>query len=257
MADLLANPGDTAWMERSVEFCGGTHLSNTADAGGFVLLSEQGLAAGVRRVIGLAGEPAAAARATAAELATGIERLESADEAKVAEELDALVRQFDEATISVVARQTLGNRVDALRAIAKKARKAAAAANRGEVVEQARSIAESATGSVIVGRIDDADKDALLSAMDAIRSAKPDAAVLLVSANEDAGSVAIVAKVPEALVAEGLKAGEWVKVAAQACGGGGGGRPDSAQAGGKDPARAGEAVDAATIHATNTGLPVG
>ena len=130
MADLLASPNETTWLERSVEFCGGTHLANTADAGGFVLLSEQGLAAGVRRVIGLAGEPAAAARATEAALASRIEGLESADEAKVAEELDALVREFDEATISVVTRQALGNRVDGLRAVAKKARKAAAAANR-------------------------------------------------------------------------------------------------------------------------------
>ncbi|MCP4797727.1 MAG: hypothetical protein GY885_16375, partial [Phycisphaeraceae bacterium] len=54
--------------------------------------------------------------------------------------------------------------------------------------------------------------------------------------------------------ATGLKAGAWVKAAAQACGGGGGGRPDSAQAGGKDPSRITEAADAASAHATASGV---
>ncbi|MFM1832463.1 MAG: Alanine--tRNA ligase [Planctomycetota bacterium] len=257
VGDLLSNPDDPRWLDLSVEFCGGTHLGNTAEAGGFVLLSEQGLAAGVRRVLGLAGEAAAAARSDAAAIAGRIAALEAADESAVAEGLDDIVRDFDAATISIVERNTLAMRIDALRSIAKKARKAAAAANRGEVVDQARAIAAEAGGPVIVARIDDADKDALLSAMDAIRAAHPGSAVLLVSADADAGSVVIVAKVPENLIKDGLKAGEWVKVAAQACGGGGGGRPDSAQAGGKDPSRAGEAIDAAKMHASNVGLAVG
>jgi alanyl-tRNA synthetase len=74
--------------------------------------------------------------------------------------------------------------------------------------------------------------------------------VLLLSADAQEGKVVIVAKVPKSLIAEGLKAGDWVKAAAQACGGGGGGRPDSAQAGGKDPARVEDAAEAARAHAT-------
>ena len=77
------------------------------------------------------------------------------------------------------------------------AREAAASANRGAVVDQARTIAESEHGPVIVARLDGADKDGLLSAMDAIRSVHPESAVLLLSADADAGSVLIVAKVPE------------------------------------------------------------
>ena len=61
----------------------------------------------------------------------------------------------------------------------------------------------------------------------------------------------IVSRVAPTLIKRGLKAGDWVKVAAQACGGGGGGRPDSAQAGGKDPSRAQEALEAARTHADN------
>ncbi|MCP3860291.1 MAG: hypothetical protein GY704_11620 [Phycisphaeraceae bacterium] len=148
----------------------------------------------------------------------------------------------------------MGGRIEALRARAKTARKAAAAENRGSVVEAARRIAETEAGPAIVAQLEHADKDALLAAMDAIRAARPDSAVLLLSADEEAGKVVIVAKVPEPLIATGLKAGAWVKAAAQACGGGGGGRPDSAQAGGKDPSRITEAADAASTHATASGV---
>ncbi|MCP4835845.1 MAG: alanine--tRNA ligase [Phycisphaera sp.] len=247
--DLLAEPNDPLWLDHSVEFCGGTHLARTDEAIDFVLLSEQGLAAGVRRIVGLAGEAAVAAKSAARDLGTRIAGLETGDEAAVLESFDELVRDFDAATISVVEKARLGKRMDALREIAKKSRKAAASANRGAVVDRARTIAESEHGPVIVARLDGADKDGLLSAMDAIRSVHPESAVLLLSADADAGSVLIVAKVPENLIKSGLKAGDWVKSAAKACGGGGGGRPDSAQAGGKDPSRAEEAVEAARSHA--------
>ena len=57
---------------------------------------------------------------------------------------------------------------------------------------------------------------------------------------------------PENLIQQGLKAGDWVRVAAQACGGSGGGRPDMAQAGGKDPERIKDATDAAEAYAKET-----
>ena len=247
--ELLANPDDPRWMNHSVEFCGGTHLGRTDEAADFVLLSEQGLAAGVRRIVGLAGEAAAEARAMATELQNRISALETSDDAGVLDAFDDLARDFEAAAISVVDKARLAARVDDLRAVAKKTRKAAAAANRGAVVDHARAIAESESGPVIVARLDGADKDGLLSAMDAIRAVHTDAAVLLLSADADAGSVLIVAKVPDNLIKAGLKAGDWVKAAAKACGGGGGGRPDSAQAGGKDPSRADEAVEAARSHA--------
>ena len=250
--ELLASPDDPRWMDHSVEFCGGTHLDRTDEAVDFVLLSEQGLAAGVRRIFGLAGEAAAEARATAAGLDERLSTLEGGDEARILEDFDALARDFEASAISVVDKSRLMPRIDALRTVAKKTRKAAAAANRGAVVDDARAIAASENGPVIVARLDGADKDGLLSAMDAIRSVHADTAVLLLSADEDAGSVLIVAKVPDPLIKSGLKAGDWVKAAAKACGGGGGGRPDSAQAGGKDPSRADEAVEAARAHAAAT-----
>ena len=72
---------------------------------------------------------------------------------------------------------------------------------------------------------------------------------MLLGVDEQAGRVTIVARVPDDLIARGLKAGDWVREPAQICGGRGGGRPDMAQAGGKQPDKAGEAVDAARAFA--------
>jgi len=87
-----------------------------------------------------------------------------------------------------------------------------------------------------------ADKDALLAALDAIKAKRPESAALLLTPNEDEGKVIIVSAVPRPLIERGLKAGDWVREAAKACGGNGGGRPDSAQAGGKEPHKADDAL---------------
>ena len=247
--ELLERPDDPAWSTRSVEFCGGTHLDSTGAAEAFVILSEQGLAAGIRRITALAGDSALAAVAEARTIEDRIASIETDGDSGDAAEIDALHRDFEAASISAVTRHRLSSRIDGLRDLAKKARKAASAAQRGAVVDQARDIAATADGPTIVATLENADKDALLSAMDAIRAAREEAAVLLASADHDAGKVVIVAKVPKTLIEAGLRAGDWVKAAAQACGGGGGGRPDSAQAGGKDPGRIAEAIDAARRHA--------
>ena len=71
--------------------------------------------------------------------------------------------------------------------------------------------------------------------------------MLLAAASDD--KVALLAAVPQPMIARGLKAGDWVKAAAQVVGGGGGGRPDMAQAGGKDPAKLPEALEVARTFA--------
>jgi alanyl-tRNA synthetase len=72
---------------------------------------------------------------------------------------------------------------------------------------------------------------------------------MLLSADEAGGKVSIAADVPKALQDKGLKAGDWARAAAEACGGKGGGRPDFAQAGGKDPSKLPVALRAAKAFA--------
>src|SRR5690606_9663881 len=63
---LLGAPTDAKWMERSVEFCGGTHLARTGEAAAFALVSEEGVSKGVRRIVALTGEAAKSAIAAGA-----------------------------------------------------------------------------------------------------------------------------------------------------------------------------------------------
>ena len=72
---------------------------------------------------------------------------------------------------------------------------------------------------------------------------------MLFTANLEEGKVIIVAGVSRALIGKGLKAGDWVREAAKICGGDGGGRPDTAQAGGKDPGKIPAAMEIATTFA--------
>jgi alanyl-tRNA synthetase len=76
--------------------------------------------------------------------------------------------------------------------------------------------------------------------MDSVRKKSPSHALLLASAGD--GKVNFVAAVSEDLIAKGLKAGDWIREVAKVAGGGGGGRPQMAQAGGKDPAKLPDAL---------------
>jgi len=247
--ELLRQPDDARWMSHSIEFCGGTHLGATGEGRRFVILSEGAVSAGVRRITALAGAPAQAASATSANL---IERLSSAgrlDGQALAEEVDEIAEMVKDLPTGVLSKQRLEPLLAAQRDRVKQWRRESEGANQAQVVDRAREIAAMSSGRVVVAHLDGAGRDALLAALDAIRAKRPQSAVLLVSADRALGRVTIVASVPPALIEAGLKAGDWVRVSAQACGGSGGGRPDSAQAGGKDPSRAGEALEAAQTHA--------
>ena len=248
--ELIAQPDRPEWMNLSVEFCGGTHLENTSQTKEFVLLSEQGLAAGIRRIIALTGDAATEARQAAQAFLGRAKDVAELSDAHLPEAFDELNRTVEATTLGAVDRHQLQEVLDELRSRAKSARKKAQSASTGEVVEQARALAEASSGPAVVARLDDADRDALFAAMDTIRGNREEAAVLLVSADAESGKVTIVARVPDSLIKQGLKAGEWVKLAAQACGGNGGGRPDSAQAGGKDITKADDALAAANAHAS-------
>ncbi|MBX3354701.1 MAG: alanine--tRNA ligase [Phycisphaeraceae bacterium] len=247
--ELIRHPDDARWIDHSIEFCGGTHLATTSEAMRLVILSESAVSAGVRRITALAGAPAQAAVATAANLAERLEGAKKLDGQALAEEVDEIGEMLKDLPTGVLARQRLEPLLVAQRERVKAWRKESEGANLGQIVERAREIAAMGGGKAIVARIDGAGRDPLLAALDAIRAKRTQSAVLLISADHAAGRVTIVAHVPPPLVEAGLKAGDWVRVAAQACGGSGGGRPDSAQAGGKDPGRAGEALAAAQAHA--------
>ena len=251
--DLLAAPDDGRWMARSVEFCGGTHVERTGRIGEFAVVAEEGVSKGVRRIVALTGAPAREAAGRAAGIGSRLAGAESLPDDHLAPEVAEIRGLVDGAEIPLPDKAAFRARLDALQERAKRSSKQAEKAGREHAVEAARALAEAGAGeSFVVGEIPaGSDRHALLAAMDAVRSKLEGAAVLLASRDEEAGKVTIVAASTPDLIAAGLKAGDWVRAASQACGGKGGGRPDSAQGGGSDPAKLPDALDAARAFAAD------
>ena len=254
VADLLAHPTNAKWKELSIEFCGGTHVANMGEAKQFVLVSEGGLAAGIRRVFALTGPRAMAANMAADGLNARIKDATKLDGDALAKEIAEITKLMESLEISAVARVEIDRAMEPLREKAKAARKQAEGANRDLAVAQAREIVDahaksSAPTKALIAMINGADAGALLAAIDTARAKLADTPVLFLSPDFDGGKVAIAATCPKSANDKGLKAGDWVKAAAQACGGAGGGRPDTAQAGGKDPSKTREALEAAGVFA--------
>ena len=250
--DVLDDPENARWREFSIEFCGGTHLEQTGEARRFVIVHEQAAAAGLRRITAVTGAAAAAAEAAAAALAARVDRAAQLDGAQLLGELDAVTRQLEEDTIGAVARHRLVGMLKPVEQRAREIRKRTDAASRETVVQAARRLAENDPGPIIVGELPGGDLDTLRAAMDVVRARRPDAAAMLFAANDDRSKVAIVAGVPPELIARGLEAGQWIRQAATICEGSGGGRPDRAQAGGKNPTKVADALADARAYAEQT-----
>ncbi len=252
---LLSSPDDPKWMKYAVEFCGGTHLSNSGDAERFVLISEEGVAKGVRRVVGVSGEAARNAMAKGAELLREADRLlenrsltvAARKGADLAAEVASLQRTINDAVIPVVVRHKLGEKLAELRRMAKEQAKQQSAASGRSALEQVAALLESAETvngvAIVIGQIEDAPADALRGAIDWVRNKTRASAVLLASVS--GGKVTLVAGMSTEVVARGVQAGDLVRQVAPLIGGSGGGKPDLAQAGGKDPEAIPSAFDKA------------
>jgi alanyl-tRNA synthetase len=241
LSDLLADPTNARWYGYSIEFCGGTHLAKTGDAEGLVIVAEEAIAKGVRRVTALTGRAAHQAAARGELLLSRVQGLSARQPDQLADALSELNDAIARQQLPLQARAQLREGIARLQAAVKQHEKSCGKRLAEQVVEVARKLAEEAQGNLIVAAVEGADAGGLRTAMDTIRKKQPEAALLLGAASE--GKVNFLAAVPPALIARGLKAGDWVREVAKVAGGGGGGRPDMAQAGGKDPGKLHEALE--------------
>ena len=196
----------------STELCGGTHVARTGDIGVFKLLSEGGIAAGVRRIEAVTGEGALAYLNGGEALLREVGGLVRGGRDEVVDKVTALVERA----------RRLEREVDAL-----KARLAS-----GEGADLASAAVEVAGVRVVAARLDGLDAKALRAAVDQLKE-KLGSAVIVLGGVDAQGKVTLVAGVTADLTGR-LKAGEVVAAAAAKVGGKGGGRPDFAQAGGAD-----------------------
>lgn len=205
----------------SNELCGGTHVEETGDIGLFLITSEGSAAAGIRRIEAVTGRGAyalvqqrfKALKQTAALLATTPEET-PAKAGQVLEELEQARKQIAELRQSQAMQSFLVHL---------------------ENTPKVEGV------PVLAAALPNSDADTLRLLTDRFRQRHPSGAVVLGSAGED-GKPLVVAAVTEDLVKRGVHAGELVKFVAGFLGGGGGGRPTLAQAGGKDASRLDEAL---------------
>lgn len=206
----------------SIELCGGTHLTNSGQVGFCKIVAEEPVAKGVRRISAVTG-------------AKALDRVRQT-ELLVKELCVALKAPADELSRRIAALQD--ELRDAKRELAKHASQAAAGA-----VDTLIANAETIGGvRVITYLAENVTRDAIREMIDTLRDKAAPAAVLIGAVID--GKVSLTAAVTKDLIARGLSAGDCVKLAAKQVGGGGGGRPDMAEAGGKDPSKLVDALKA-------------
>ena len=208
--------------EFSLELCGGTHVRSTGEIGAFDLLSESGIAAGVRRSEALTGEGAERAarqrRQVLADLGT---RLNAAPE-ELADKIEALLGR----------NRQLERTLDELR------RRVAAL----ETSDLSNGACEVAGVRVVVRRTEAEDVTSLRAMADGLRESLGSGVGVLGA--DIGGKVSFIAVVTDDLIkGRGLKAGDIVRGVAQLAGGSGGGKPHLAQAGGRDPGKLDEVLE--------------
>ena len=204
----------------SKELCGGTHVKNTAEIGLFKLVSEAGVAAGVRRIEALTGpsvtayykaqeekihEAAALLKTTPADLLEKIAHLQAEAKALQAE---------NESLKSKLAKEALGDVMD--------------------------KVTEVKGVKLLAASVPDVDMNGLRDLGDQLKEKLGSGVVVLASAKD--GKVSLLAMVTDDAMKKGAHAGKLIKEVAAVVGGGGGGRPNMAQAGGKNPEKIDEAV---------------
>lgn len=207
----------------SVELCGGAHLKNTAQVGSFKIVSENGVAAGVRRIEALTGEGALLHyQAQEDEVRTLAQMVKTSPDKLVARVEQLLAEQKE-----------LSKELEKL-----KAKMAGGAAD--EMLSKKVDINGVA---VLAAEVKDMDANAMRTLGDQLKNKLGSGVIVLAGAA--GGKVSLMAMATDDVVKKGAHAGNIIKAAAAVCGGGGGGRPNMAQAGGKDASKIADALEKA------------
>jgi alanyl-tRNA synthetase len=212
----------------SRELCGGTHLDSVGQVGLFKIIGEESVAAGTRRITALVGKSALDFVRQEEEILGDLAGVLRVPSGQVSERVNALLEEIKSLKKQVSQRRPeTGARVSA-----------------DELLGTAQMVAGA---TVVIQAVENTSPDDMRQLIDVLRKKQATGlAVMLISAAD--GKVQLVAGLSKDLIERGLHAGNWLKEVAPVVGGGGGGRPDLAQAGGKSP----EKINAALEHAARS-----
>mmetsp|Transcript_3070 Transcript_3070/g.8679 ORF Transcript_3070/g.8679 Transcript_3070/m.8679 type:complete len:969 (-) Transcript_3070:118-3024(-) len=228
ITEMLSNPQDAQWNDYSVEFCGGTHLSNTKEAEAFCLLSEEGIAKGIRRIVFVTKDDAKKAIAEAEAFEAKLKKGESLDGEALDAEVKSLTQELSSLTISAAKKAQFRDRIDNLTKKVLAFKKKRLANISGEVVEKAVELAGSTPGNKVVMRFDfGVEGKVAKQIITGFCKKIKDKALMLITADTSADKYMVVAGAPKALKDVDCKA--WATAATEGTGGKGGGKKDMAQ----------------------------
>ena len=207
----------------STELCGGTHVDNTSNIASFKIISESGIAAGVRRIEALTGSGLAAYYK------------------KIEDDLNSAAKAAKTDVSGLVKKiEAMQEEIKALQSENQKLKDKAAKDALGDVMDQVKDIQGM---KILATKVADVDMNGLRTLGDELKAKIGEGVVVLASSFE--GKVSLVAMATDEAVKKGAHAGNLIKEIATMVGGGGGGRPNMAQAGGKNPAGIEDAISKA------------
>lgn len=226
---MLKDPDSAAWTESSVEFCGGTHVENTAEAEEFVIIEETAVAKGVRRITAVTRDAAKecreAGKALEGRIAKAEEEVGTRDNEEMGKEATALRKDLDASVISAPLKATLRSRLEGVQKKIVELNKAKA----GEKLNKCLSVVrESVVGkSVCAERFAGIEGKGAIKIAETVKKTNPECCFFGVI-ETDEGKLMAFASVPDDKIGE-LSANDWLKEVLGKFGGRGGGKPGFAQ----------------------------
>ncbi|XP_068620929.1 alanine--tRNA ligase, cytoplasmic [Battus philenor] len=242
VTELEKNPDGAAGYETSVEFCGGSHLHQTGHIGDYVIVSEEGIAKGIRRIVALTGPEAVKALNKLSVLENEVniiaefikEQSNDKNLKEIVRKIVDLTNDISHAQISYWKKEELRNMLKGLKKQLDDKERASKAMIITQAIEKTKELCiEKKESTVIVSELNaSGNTKALDGALKQVKQTLPNTAAMFFSIDHETNKIYCLAAVPKVLNEKGLLASEWVQSVVGVMGGKGGGKAESAQASG-------------------------
>ncbi|XP_058244042.1 alanine--tRNA ligase, cytoplasmic-like isoform X1 [Hemibagrus wyckioides] len=240
--DLLADPNSTAGSLASIEFCGGTHLQNSGHAAQFVIVSEEAIAKGIRRIVAVTGAEAQKAQRKADALHQALSamaekvKVQTAPNKDIQKEIADLNESIGTAVISQWQKDEMRETLKGLKKIMDDLDRSSKADVQKRVLEKTKEVIESKPNQplLVMEMENGASAKALNESLKLLKTQSPQTAAMLFAVDSEAGKIICLCQVPQEVANQGLKASEWVQEVCPLLDGKGGGKDMSAQATGRN-----------------------